>query len=138
MSTLARWFIFGFISVIMLILCGYRIYRLKTDKKRYGILAVGLFLVFWLNILCYSKSLFFLCKTLIVVGLFAFANIPSAVGRDITKGIVSHKANGDDTTSYCKRRLRRMEWVRFFPIKHFIVACIWISCLVFATILREN
>lgn len=131
-SALPRWFLFGWLSGTLLVLCGYGIYRLKTQKNRCGMLALGLFLAFWLNALCYAGSAFFLYMTLVVAGLFALANIPPVVASTITKGLVTQASTSDDAVFSGRRQLCRMEWVDLFPLKRFLVACIWICCPTFA------
>ncbi len=131
-TPLPRWFIFGWLSGTLLVLCCYGIYRLKVQKKRYGILILGLFLVFWSNALWYSGSVFFLYMTLVVVGLFALANIPPVVASAITKHLVTQNLTSGDTASSGRRQLCRMEWVRLFPVKRFLAVCMWLSCLAFA------
>lgn len=131
-SALPRWFLFGWLSGTLLVLCGYGIYRLKTQQKRKRMLVLGLFLAFWLNALCYSESAFFLYMTLVVVGLFAMANIPPAVGSAITKGLVTQDSTSDDAAFFSRRQLCRMEWVCLFPLKRFLAGCMWIFCPAFA------
>ncbi len=126
------WFLYGWLFGTLLVLCSYGIYRLKTRQKRYGMLALWLFLAFWVNMLCYPGSDFLGYMTLIVGGLFAFANIPPAISRAITKGLVSQNSDLEEAQSFSKRQLRRMEWVCFFPLKRALAACIWLTCPIIA------
>ncbi len=133
-STLPRWFLFAWLSGTLLVLCGYGIYRTKTQKKRYGVLILGLFIAFWVNMLCCPGSSFFWYMTLVVVGLFALANIPPAIGNAITRHLVTQTSTSGDGAASCRRKLCQMEWVRFFPLKRFLAACMWILCLALAVI----
>ncbi len=121
-----RWFLYGWLSGTLLVLCSYGVYRLKTQQKRYGMLVLWLFLGFWVNVLCYPKSDFLVYMTLVVGGLFAFANIPPAIGSAITKGLVSQNLDIEDAQAFSQRQLRRMEWVCFFPLKRVLTAFVWL------------
>lgn len=131
-SPLPRWFLFACLSGTLLVLCGYGLYQLKAQQKRYGLLILGLFLAIWLNFLCYAESVFFLAMTLVVAGLFALANIPPAIRNAITKYFATHGSTDGATTSSCGRQLSQMEWVRFFPLKRILAGCIWLFGLAFA------
>ncbi len=126
------WFLCGWLSGTLLVLSSYGIYRLKTQQKRHGILVLGLFLAFWVNVLCGPKSGVLWFMTALVGGLFALANIPPAIGRAITRGLVSRNSEIDDAQAFSSRQLRRMEWVRFLPLKRFFAAAMWLSCPVIA------
>lgn len=126
------WFLCGWLCAGVLVLCGYGIYRLKTQKKRYGMLALSLFLAFWVNVLCLPGSGLLVCMTLIVGGLFALANIPPALGRAIAQSLAAGNSEQEDALAFARRQLRRMEWVRFFPLKRALAACVWLVCLALA------
>ncbi len=128
------WFLCACLFGALLVLCNYWIYRLKTQQKRYGLLVLWLFLAFWVNVLCYFKSVFLVGMTLIVGGLFAFANIPPAIGSAITKGLVSQNSDIEDVQAFSQWQLRRMEWVCFFPLKKVLAASAWIFCLTIAIV----
>lgn len=131
-TSLPRWFLFGWLSATLLVLCWYGVYRQKAHKKRYGMLVLGLFLAFWVNALFYSKSVFFLYMTLVVVGLFALANIPPAVACAATKHLATQNVPNGDTELFGRQQLRRMEWVHLFPLKRFLAGCLWMSCPIVA------
>ena len=127
-----RWFLYGWLCGTLLVLCSYGIYRLKTHQKRYGMLALWLFLAFWVNVLCYPGFGFLEYMTLIVGGLFAFANIPPAISRAITRSLVSQNSEREDAKVFSQKQLRRMEWVCFFPLKRGLAACVWLVCPIIA------
>ncbi len=121
-----HWFLYGWLCGTLLVLCSYGIYRLKTQQKRYGMLACFLFLALWMNVLCYPGSELFWCMTVFVSGLFAFANIPPAISRTITIGLLSQNSEIGDATVLSQKQLHRMEWIRFFPLKRGLAAFIWL------------
>ena len=106
--------------------------RLKTHPKRYWVPVLCLFLAFWCKVLCSPGSEVFWYMTVLVGGLFAFANIPSAVGRAITRRLVFQDSEIEQTEAFIHRQLRRMEWVRFFPLKRVLAAGLWLFCPVMA------
>lgn len=131
-STLPRWFVLACLSGTLLVVCGFELYRRKTQKKQYGMRILCFFLVFWFNLLCYTDSVFFLLLTLVVAGFFALAHIPPAVRIAVTRHLAAQNGNHGDPAARCRQKLRQMEWVRLFPVKRFLAGCLWLADLALA------
>lgn len=125
-----RWFLHSVLAGLLLVLCVYGIWRIKTKKKRYGMLIVWLVLSCWLNMLFIPGSGMLWIMTVVIGGLFAFANIPPMIGRVITRNLVFKDADLEkDQEELCSRKLRQMEWICFFPLKKILAAGAWLFCL---------
>lgn len=83
-----RWFLHSVFAGFLLVFCIYGIYRIKIKKKRYGMLILWLFLSWWLNLLFTPGSAMVWIMTVIIGGMFAFANVPSMIGRAVTRNLV--------------------------------------------------
>lgn len=126
------WFIHGTLSGMLAVLLIYVIYRMKSSKKRYGTLILCLFLPYFLNAHFKPGSeklrVITIFMTLIVGGLFAMANIPGMVSRAITRQLIFQDSELKyDAEELCKQKLRRMEWVCFFPLKKVLFSGLWIA-----------
>ena len=139
-----RWFLHSVFAGFLLVFCIYGIYRIKTKKKRYGMLILWLFLSWWLNLLFTPGSAMVWIMTVIIGGMFAFANVPSMIGRTITRNLVFKAGDLEkNQEELCRRKLRQAEWICFFPLKKILAAGAWLFCLfvVFAgivTFLQEQ
>lgn len=125
-----RWFLHSVFAGFLLVLCIYGIYRIKTKKKRYGMLILWLFLSWWLNLLFTPGSAMVWVMTVIIGGMFAFANIPPMIGRAITRSLKFEASDLEkDQEELCKRKLGKTEWICFFPLKKILAAGAWVFCL---------
>ena len=139
-----RWFLHSVFAGFLLVFCIYGIYRIKIKKKRYGMLILWLFLSWWLNLLFTPGSAMVWIMTVIIGGMFAFANVPSMIGRAVTRNLVFKAGDLEkNQEELCRRKLRQAEWICFFPLKKILAAGAWLFCLfvVFAgivTFLQEQ
>lgn len=125
------WFIHGTISGMLSVLCFYAAYRMKAAKKRYGTLVLCLLIPYFLNLYfkpgsgkLWGMTIF---MAVIVGGLFAMANVPSMIARAILNRILLQPSDVEDTTEFAKQQLRRIEWIRFFPLKKVLIGGLWFS-----------
>ena len=95
------------------------IYRIKTQQKSYGKLVLWLFLAFCANTLCLPGSEVLVYMTVVVGGLFAFANVPPAIGKAITRKLALQNSEAQDSPEFIRQQLRRMEWICLFPLNGF-------------------
>lgn len=127
---LPRWFLHSVLAGMFLVLCVYGVWRIKTKKKRYGMLILWLVLSCWLNMLFIPGSGMLWIMTVVIGGLFAFANIPPMIGRVITRNLVFKDADLEkDQEELCRQKLRKMEWICFHPMKKILAAGAWLFCL---------
>ena len=125
-----RWFLHSVFAGFLLVFCIYGIYRIKTKKKRYGMLILWLFLSWWLNLLFTPGSIMVWIMTVIIGGMFAFANVPSMIGRAITRSLIFEASDLEkDQEELCRQKLRKMEWICFHPMKKILAAGAWLFCL---------
>lgn len=129
-----RWFLLGCLFGTLLALCCYAIYCIKTQQKRYGRLLLWLFFAFWVNMLCLPGSEILVYMTAVVGGLFAFANVPPAIGKAITQKLALQNPEKQVSPEFIRQQLWRMEWVDLFPLKRILVACAWLACPIIAMI----
>ena len=127
---LPRWFLHSVLAGLLLVLCVYGIWRIKTNKKRYGMLILWLVLSCWLNMLFIPGSGMLWIMTVVIGGLFAFANIPPMIGRVITRNLMFKDTDSEkDQEELCSRKLRQMEWICFYPLKKILAAGAWLFCM---------
>lgn len=133
-----RWFLHSVFAGGLLVLCIYGVYRIKTKKKRYGMLILWLFLSYWINLLFTPGSGMMWVMTVVIGGMFIFANVPPMIGRVITRNLTFKATDLEkDQEELCRRKLRQAEWICFFPLKKILAAGAWLFCLfvVFAGII---
>lgn len=93
-------------------------------------LILWLFLSWWLNLLFTPGSIMVWIMTVIIGGMFAFANVPSMIGRAITRSLIFEASDLEkDQEELCRRKLGRAEWICFFPLKKILAAGAWLFCL---------
>lgn len=127
---LPRWFLHSVLAGLLFVLCVYGIWRIKTNKKRYGMLILWLILSCWLNMLFIPGSGILWIMTVVIGGLFAFANIPPMIGRVITRNLMFKDTDSEkDQEELCSRKLRQMEWICFYPLKKILAAGAWLFCM---------
>lgn len=125
-----RWFLHSVFVGFLLVFCIYGIYRIQTKKKRYGMLILWLFLSWWLNLLFTPGSAMVWVMTVIIGGMFAFANVPPMIGRMLTRSLICEASDLEkDQEELCRRKLGKAEWICFFPLKKILAAGAWLFCL---------
>lgn len=129
------WFIHATLSGMLAVLCIYVIYRIKSSKKRYLTFVLCLFIPYFVNAIFEpgSKNLFFMtiCMAVFIGGMFAMANLPGIIGRAITKHIASQNSDFQENTEVlCQKQLRKIEWIRCFPLKKVLIAGLWLFSFV--------
>ena len=63
-------------------------------------------------------------------GLFACANIPVMIGRTIIQRLVFQDCDLEqDAETLCRKKLRCMEWIHFYPLKKVLIGGMWLFLL---------
>lgn len=123
----ARWSIHSRLSAAALVLFLYGLYRTVSQKKRYGILILCLFLAPLAALLLSPGSASLWVVTvfvgLLVGGMFAAANCPGMLHRTVTRYISQANAGAGR-----RSLLGQIEWIRCFPLKRLLIAALWLFC----------
>lgn len=126
-----RWFLHSTFSGMTLVLCLYILYRLKSGKKHYLLLLFGLALPYFAIGMLTAEPELTLIMIAFTGAMFAFANLPSAIRRSLMRRIgLFSSEKSENTEEKCQQMLRRIEWLRFYPLKKIVIGGLWLFALV--------
>lgn len=126
-----RWFLHSTFSGMTLVMCLYMLYRIKSEKKHYLLLLFGLALPYFAIGMLTADPWVSLLMAVIIGGMFAFANLPCVIRRSLTRRLVLFSSlQSENQKELCRRMLRRIEWLRFYPLKKALIGGLWFFALI--------
>ncbi len=124
-----RWFLHSTAAGMILVLCLYGIYRTKSEKKHYVMLGFCLLIPYFGIPLLVGEAFFLLYLIVFIGGMFAMANLPGKIGRALTYKLLAEQERFQtDMEGSAEKKLKRIEWIRCFPLKKVLIGGMWFFC----------